>query len=107
VLDQVYVGLELDSDNSRRTYINLLQNPYIRAEFIGSLSSEILMFDSSDTEMQVKSFRDMYHVCIAWKRNLIQKSFIISEIGKDPLSDSKELVSLRILPIRYQIDFLH
>jgi hypothetical protein len=58
VLDQVYIGLESDSDVSRRINVNFLQNPNICAEFIGSLSSEILIFESGDTEMQVKPFYD-------------------------------------------------
>lgn len=51
IVDQVYVGLELDSDSSRRISLNFLRNPSICAEFIGSFSAEI--FDSRDIDIKV------------------------------------------------------
>lgn len=59
VLDQVCVGLELDSDVSRRLNVHFLQNPNICTEFIGSLSGETLKFDYGSNEMEVKAFCDI------------------------------------------------
>lgn len=69
VLDQVYVGLELDSDVSRRISVNFLQNPSICVEFVGSLSGEMLISDSSDNDMQVKSFCTTCHVHLSNETN--------------------------------------